>query len=106
MFCKLKILCFSILLYFFHNCINIFDFKVKTAANWKTVPPRFRCLAGMIDESKSFSSGNSIQLKINTEACRGKSNNIQYLEHVQVSDFLVVISLLNLFLNLYICYCD
>ena len=71
--------------------------KVKTAANWKTVPPRFRCLAGMIDESKSFSSGNSIQLKINTEACRGKSNNIQYLEHVQVSDFLVVISLLNLF---------
>jgi len=56
---------------------------VKTAATWKTVPPRFRCLAGMIDESKSFSSGNSIQLKINTEACRGKTNNIQYLEHVQ-----------------------
>uniref|UniRef100_A0A3Q2NQA2 Neuroendocrine convertase 2 n=1 Tax=Fundulus heteroclitus TaxID=8078 RepID=A0A3Q2NQA2_FUNHE len=56
---------------------------VKMAKEWKTVPERFHCVAGSIQEPHKFQSGNKLVLAINTEACQGKDNFVRYLEHVQ-----------------------
>ncbi|KAF6736979.1 Neuroendocrine convertase 2 [Oryzias melastigma] len=56
---------------------------VKMAKEWKTVPERFHCVAGSIQEPHKIQSGNKLVLAINTEACEGKDNFVRYLEHVQ-----------------------
>ncbi|KAI3363258.1 hypothetical protein L3Q82_011894 [Scortum barcoo] len=56
---------------------------VKMAKEWKTVPERFHCIAGSIQETHKIQSGNKLVLAINTEACQGKDNFVRYLEHVQ-----------------------
>ncbi|XP_017287829.1 neuroendocrine convertase 2 [Kryptolebias marmoratus] len=56
---------------------------VKMAKDWKTVPERFHCVAGSIQEPHKIQSGNKLVLTITTEACQGKDNFVRYLEHVQ-----------------------
>ncbi|KAM7385503.1 hypothetical protein PAMP_001585 [Pampus punctatissimus] len=56
---------------------------VKMAKEWKTVPERFHCVAGSIQENHKIQSGNKLVLAITTEACQGKDNFVRYLEHVQ-----------------------
>uniref|UniRef100_A0AAX7V6X6 Neuroendocrine convertase 2 n=1 Tax=Astatotilapia calliptera TaxID=8154 RepID=A0AAX7V6X6_ASTCA len=56
---------------------------VKMAKEWKTVPERFHCVAGSIQEVHKIQSGNKLVLAITTEACQGKDNFVRYLEHVQ-----------------------
>uniref|UniRef100_A0A3Q1HN98 Neuroendocrine convertase 2 n=1 Tax=Anabas testudineus TaxID=64144 RepID=A0A3Q1HN98_ANATE len=56
---------------------------VKMAREWKTVPERFHCVAGSIQETHKIQSGNKLVLAITTEACQGKENFVRYLEHVQ-----------------------
>ncbi|XP_030604422.1 neuroendocrine convertase 2 isoform X2 [Archocentrus centrarchus] len=56
---------------------------VKMAKEWKTVPERFHCVAGSIQEAHKIQSGNKVVLAITTEACQGKDNFVRYLEHVQ-----------------------
>lgn len=56
---------------------------VRTAARWKTVPPRYRCSAGLISTPHNIPQDGAIELTINTDACYNQPNNIQYLEHVQ-----------------------
>uniref|UniRef100_G3P326 Neuroendocrine convertase 2 n=1 Tax=Gasterosteus aculeatus aculeatus TaxID=481459 RepID=G3P326_GASAC len=56
---------------------------VKMAKEWKTVPERFHCVAGSIQETHKIQTGNKLVLVINSEACQGKDNFVRYLEHVQ-----------------------
>ncbi|XP_064600512.1 neuroendocrine convertase 2-like [Liolophura sinensis] len=56
---------------------------VHLAKDWKTVPERFHCTAGTISEKRAFSTGNPVRFHINTDACEGKPNEINHLEHVQ-----------------------
>lgn len=56
---------------------------VKLAREWKTVPERFHCVAGSVQETHKIQSGNKLVLTITTDACQGKDNFVRYLEHVQ-----------------------
>uniref|UniRef100_A0A3Q3WM28 Neuroendocrine convertase 2 n=1 Tax=Mola mola TaxID=94237 RepID=A0A3Q3WM28_MOLML len=56
---------------------------VKMAKEWKTVPERFHCVAGSIQETHKIQSGSKLVLAITTEACQGQDNFVRYLEHVQ-----------------------
>ncbi|KAF3842016.1 hypothetical protein F7725_023967, partial [Dissostichus mawsoni] len=56
---------------------------VKMSKEWKTVPERFHCIAGSIQDVHKVQSGNKVLLTINTDACQGKDNFVRYLEHVQ-----------------------
>uniref|UniRef100_A0A6Q2X6A4 Neuroendocrine convertase 2 n=1 Tax=Esox lucius TaxID=8010 RepID=A0A6Q2X6A4_ESOLU len=53
---------------------------VKMAKEWKTVPERFHCVAGSLQE---IQSGERLILTISTDSCQGKDNFVRYLEHVQ-----------------------
>ena len=54
------------------------------ASNWKTVPARFRCHGGLIEQPNEIPENGVLVLKINTDACAGRQNHVRYLEHVQV----------------------
>ncbi|KAL1263527.1 hypothetical protein QQF64_006266 [Cirrhinus molitorella] len=56
---------------------------VKLAREWKTVPERFHCVAGSVQEIHKIQSGNKLVLSITADACQGKDNFVRYLEHVQ-----------------------
>uniref|UniRef100_A0AAY4DEQ1 Neuroendocrine convertase 2 n=1 Tax=Denticeps clupeoides TaxID=299321 RepID=A0AAY4DEQ1_9TELE len=56
---------------------------VKLSKEWKTVPERFHCVAGSVQETHKVQSGEKLVLSINTDACQGKENFVRYLEHVQ-----------------------
>uniref|UniRef100_A0A8C1XXL9 Neuroendocrine convertase 2 n=1 Tax=Cyprinus carpio TaxID=7962 RepID=A0A8C1XXL9_CYPCA len=56
---------------------------VKLAREWKTVPERFHCVAGSVQEIHKIQSGSKLVLSITTDACQGKDNFVRYLEHVQ-----------------------
>ncbi|NP_001135738.1 neuroendocrine convertase 2 precursor [Danio rerio] len=56
---------------------------VKLARDWKTVPERFHCVAGSMQDIHKIQSGNKLLLSISTDACQGKDNFVRYLEHVQ-----------------------
>uniref|UniRef100_A0A672R446 Neuroendocrine convertase 2 n=2 Tax=Sinocyclocheilus grahami TaxID=75366 RepID=A0A672R446_SINGR len=56
---------------------------VKLAREWKTVPERFHCVAGSVQEIDKIQSANKLVLSITTDACQGKDNFVRYLEHVQ-----------------------
>lgn len=56
---------------------------VKMAKEWKTVPERFHCVAGSLQETHKIQSGDKVVLAITTDACQGKDNFVRYLEHVQ-----------------------
>ncbi|XP_035256082.1 neuroendocrine convertase 2-like [Anguilla anguilla] len=56
---------------------------VNMALEWKTVPERFHCVAGSVQEVHKIQSGHKLLLSITTDACHGKDNFVRYLEHVQ-----------------------
>uniref|UniRef100_A0A6Q2X6R8 Neuroendocrine convertase 2 n=1 Tax=Esox lucius TaxID=8010 RepID=A0A6Q2X6R8_ESOLU len=56
---------------------------VKMAKEWKTVPERFHCVAGSLQEVHKIQSGERLILTISTDSCQGKDNFVRYLEHVQ-----------------------
>lgn len=56
---------------------------VDLAQDWKTVPDRYHCTAGTIRGEYEFTTKQSLLLKIDTDACKGLENQVNYLEHVQ-----------------------
>ncbi|KAL4639911.1 neuroendocrine convertase 2-like isoform X1 [Arapaima gigas] len=56
---------------------------VKMAEEWKTVPERYHCVAGSVQESHKIPPEGKVTLTITTDACQGKDNFVRYLEHVQ-----------------------
>uniref|UniRef100_A0A4W5JQD3 Neuroendocrine convertase 2 n=2 Tax=Salmoninae TaxID=504568 RepID=A0A4W5JQD3_9TELE len=56
---------------------------VKMAKEWKTVPERFHCVAGSLQDVHKIQSGDKLILTISTDSCQGKDNFVRYLEHVQ-----------------------
>ncbi|MEE6474483.1 hypothetical protein FKM82_010398 [Ascaphus truei] len=56
---------------------------VKMAKEWKTVPERFHCIGGSIQEPRKIPSNGKLILTLTTDACEGKENFVRYLEHVQ-----------------------
>ncbi|XP_013913556.1 PREDICTED: neuroendocrine convertase 2 [Thamnophis sirtalis] len=56
---------------------------VTMAKDWKTVPERFHCVGGSVQEPQKVSSGSKLVLTLSTDACEGKENFVRYLEHVQ-----------------------
>jgi proprotein convertase subtilisin/kexin type 2 len=56
---------------------------VDMARDWKTVPDRYHCTAGTIKGEYVFNTKTSLLLKIDTDACKGLENQVNYLEHVQ-----------------------
>uniref|UniRef100_A0A8C5MCN3 Neuroendocrine convertase 2 n=1 Tax=Leptobrachium leishanense TaxID=445787 RepID=A0A8C5MCN3_9ANUR len=56
---------------------------VKMAKEWKTVPERFHCIGGSIQEPRRIPSSGKLILTLTTDACEGKENFVRYLEHVQ-----------------------
>ena len=57
------------------------------ASKWRTVPPRFRCQAGVIDKPIDIPSSGALELTIDTDACGGLPHHVRYLEHVQVGRY-------------------
>ncbi|KAI6071619.1 Neuroendocrine convertase 2 isoform X3 [Aix galericulata] len=58
---------------------------VKMAKDWKTVPERFHCVGGSIQEPdvRKIPPSGKLLLTLTTDACEGKENFVRYLEHVQ-----------------------
>uniref|UniRef100_A0A674HQF0 Neuroendocrine convertase 2 n=1 Tax=Taeniopygia guttata TaxID=59729 RepID=A0A674HQF0_TAEGU len=56
---------------------------VKMAKDWKTVPERFHCVGGSIQEPEKIPPSGKLLLTLTTDACEGKENFVRYLEHVQ-----------------------
>uniref|UniRef100_G1K8P0 Neuroendocrine convertase 2 n=1 Tax=Anolis carolinensis TaxID=28377 RepID=G1K8P0_ANOCA len=56
---------------------------VTMAKDWKTVPERFHCVGGSIQEAQKIPSTGKLVLTLTTDACEGKENFVRYLEHVQ-----------------------
>ncbi|XP_023226360.1 neuroendocrine convertase 2-like [Centruroides sculpturatus] len=56
---------------------------VALASIWKTVPARYHCEAGTINNLHSIPSNHSLILRIETNACRNTDTEINYIEHVQ-----------------------
>jgi len=56
---------------------------VALAKEWKTVPPRYHCEAGVLRTPKKFTTNHSVVLEIDTKACAGKETEVNYIEHVQ-----------------------
>ncbi|KAL3874214.1 hypothetical protein ACJMK2_037259 [Sinanodonta woodiana] len=56
---------------------------VDQANKWKPLPERFHCTAGTVSTPGAFSTGETIRMTIETDACKGTDAEINYLEHVQ-----------------------
>uniref|UniRef100_A0A8D0BCW7 Neuroendocrine convertase 2 n=1 Tax=Salvator merianae TaxID=96440 RepID=A0A8D0BCW7_SALMN len=56
---------------------------VKMAKDWKTVPERFHCVGGSVQEPQKIPPNGKLVLTLSTDACEGKENFVRYLEHVQ-----------------------
>ncbi|KAF6284668.1 proprotein convertase subtilisin/kexin type 2 [Rhinolophus ferrumequinum] len=56
---------------------------VKMAKDWKTVPERFHCVGGSVQDTEKIPSTGKLVLTLTTDACEGKENFVRYLEHVQ-----------------------
>lgn len=56
---------------------------VKMARSWKPLPERFHCTAGSIVKDMSFGTNEQIALTIDTDACKGTENEVNFLEHLQ-----------------------
>ncbi|XP_073930381.1 neuroendocrine convertase 2 isoform X2 [Castor canadensis] len=56
---------------------------VKMAKDWKTVPERFHCVGGSVQDPEKIPSTGKLVLTLTTDACEGKENFVRYLEHVQ-----------------------
>lgn len=56
---------------------------VSAAKEWITVPSRYHCDAGLLNDSYSIPTDKPVALYIDTEACKGSKSEINYIEHVQ-----------------------
>jgi proprotein convertase subtilisin/kexin type 2 len=56
---------------------------VSLAKDWKTVPSRYHCDAGAVSGAYPIPTGEPLTLVIDTEACKGSSSEVNYIEHVQ-----------------------
>ncbi|XP_063104726.1 neuroendocrine convertase 2 isoform X2 [Cavia porcellus] len=56
---------------------------VKMAKDWKTVPERFHCVGGTVQDPEKIPPSGKLVLTLTTAACEGKENFVRYLEHVQ-----------------------
>jgi len=56
---------------------------VDMARNWKTAPDRWHCSADTLTGPFEFTTKQPLVLTINTTACKGELNQVNYLEHVQ-----------------------
>ena len=56
---------------------------VALARIWKSVPPRFHCEAGFVNEVLPIPTNQSLFLKITTNACVGSDTEVNYIEHIQ-----------------------
>ncbi|KAB0346685.1 hypothetical protein FD754_011542 [Muntiacus muntjak] len=56
---------------------------VKMAKDWKTVPERFHCVGGSVQDPEKIPTTGKLVLTLTTDACEGKENFVRYLEHVQ-----------------------
>ncbi|XP_004635662.1 neuroendocrine convertase 2 [Octodon degus] len=56
---------------------------VKMAKDWKTVPERFHCVGGTVQDPEKIPPSGKLVLTLTTSACEGKENFVRYLEHVQ-----------------------
>lgn len=56
---------------------------VAMAKEWKTVPQRFHCDGGKINKTLAIPANGTLTLYIDTHACKGTENEVNYLEHVQ-----------------------
>lgn len=56
---------------------------VSLAKDWKTVPSRYHCDAGSINDVYPITTDKPVVLTINTDACKGTSSQINHIEHVQ-----------------------
>lgn len=56
---------------------------VSMAKNWITVPSRFHCDAGSLNDTHPIPTDKPLILEIDTDACKGTSSEVNYIEHVQ-----------------------
>ncbi|XP_047470324.1 neuroendocrine convertase 2-like [Penaeus chinensis] len=56
---------------------------VALARDWVTVPPRYHCQAGIYQTPRRISINETIEIKIETDACAWSDTEVNYLEHVQ-----------------------
>ncbi|KAI3379605.1 hypothetical protein SNEBB_011353, partial [Seison nebaliae] len=56
---------------------------VRHAKTWKPLPNRSHCQAGSIHKRLPIPKNGNLTLHINTTACKGFENEVNYLEHVQ-----------------------
>lgn len=56
---------------------------VSMAKDWKTVPSRYHCDAGFLEGVHPIPTDKALELTIKTEACKGMSSEVNYIEHVQ-----------------------
>ncbi|KAJ1076850.1 hypothetical protein K5549_010168 [Capra hircus] len=56
---------------------------VKMARDWKTVPERFHCVGGSMQDPEKIPTTGKLVLTLTTDACKWKENFVRYLEHVQ-----------------------
>lgn len=56
---------------------------VSLAKNWQTVPSRYHCDAGSLNEPKPIPTDKPLVLTITTDACKGTTSEVNYIEHVQ-----------------------
>ena len=65
----------------------------KTENQTQGVPERKECTAGeMNGEWRTTTNGEVIELEIDTKSCKGTSQEINYIEHVQayISEFILI----------------
>lgn len=56
---------------------------VSMAKDWKTVPSRYHCDAGFVDQVYPIRTDKPQTLTIETKACKGTNSEVNYIEHVQ-----------------------
>jgi proprotein convertase subtilisin/kexin type 2 len=56
---------------------------VRTAQNWKPLPTRSHCEAGSVKGTQKIPTNGNLTITIDTDACMGENNAVNYLEHVQ-----------------------
>ena len=56
---------------------------VNLAKDWRTVPSRYHCDGGSLAGAHFIPTNSSLELTIDTDACRGSGSEVNYIEHVQ-----------------------
>lgn len=56
---------------------------VDLASVWRPLPERFHCDSGLLHVNRTFNAGNPLRVTVDTTACQGQKNEINFLEHVQ-----------------------